>query len=351
METTDRHGRHGRPYLQVKMIGTVKQPKTWLRQFPGGRPIWGRCEFLFDPAAREYDWLVVYNDLPDVCGHEERLACPGRHTILTTTEPSTIKAYGNAFTAQFGHVLTSQADWALPHPSRIFSQPALQWFYGLGRERLLGYDEMFARPPLEKSKELSTVCSTKRMRHTLHSRRYAFTWALKKTIPQMDVYGLGVRPMADKAEALAEYQYHLAIENFIGEHHWTEKLSDVFLGAALPFYAGCPNAGDYFPEESFIPIDLRDVEGAGEIILRAIRDDEYRKRLPYILEARRLVFEKHNIFAVLSREIERRHASAGGGGDGGSILSRRLLRRKNPWIAVHHVWEKSRLRILHALDG
>jgi len=339
--------KHNGPVIRVKMLGSAP-PAVWPRQFPGNRPVWGRCAFHFDPERRDYDWLVVYNDLPDISGLEEKLPCPRRHTILTTTEPSTIKAYGNDFTAQFGYVLTSQAAWALPHPNRIFSQPALHWFYGLGKKRMLGYDEMYHNPPLEKNKVLSTVCSNKQQKHTLNYRRYKFTWALKEKIPQMDVYGLGVHPIDDKAEALSAYRYHLAIENFIGEHHWTEKLSDAFLGATLPFYVGCPNAGDYFPEESFIPVDLGDVDGSSEIILRAISDNEYEKRLPHILEARRLVFEKYNIFSVLAREIEQRHSGTAGGASGGIIYSRRMLRKKHPWVAVRHVWEKARLRILHS---
>lgn len=340
-------GKHGGPFIRVKMLGTAPLA-VWPRQFPGNRPVWGRCAFHFDPERRDYDWLVVYNDLPDISGLEEKLPCPRRHTILTTTEPSTIKAYGNDFTAQFGYVLTSQAAWALPHPNRIFSQPALHWFYGLGKKRMLGYDEMYHNPPLEKTKVLSTVCSNKQQKHTLNYRRYKFTWALKEKIPQMDVYGLGVHPIDDKAEALSAYRYHLAIENFIGEHHWTEKLSDAFLGATLPFYVGCPNAGDYFPEESFIPVDLGDVDGSSEIILRAISDNEYERRLPHILEARRLVFEKYNIFSVLAREIEQRHYGTEGGASGGIIYSRRMLRKKHPWVAFRHVWEKARLRILHS---
>jgi hypothetical protein len=336
------------PKIRVKMIGTVA-PEGWLRHFPQGRPVWGRCGFDFDPAARSYDWLVVYNDLPSFCEQEEILACPRSHTLLITTEPSTIKAYGNAYTAQFGHVLTSQAAWALPHPRRIFSQPALHWFYGLGKNHVRGYDELTAHPPLLKTKGLSTVCSSKRQRHTLHNRRYEFTQALKRRIPELEIYGHGVRPMDDKAEALDDYRYHLAIENFIGEHHWTEKLADVFLGGALPFYAGCPNAGDYFPPESFIPVDIKKVESAAEIILRAMREGEYEKRLPHILEARRLVLEKYNIFSVLARIIEGPSASGPSDRNGGSICSRRLLRKRHPLIALSHIGEKIRLKVLHAL--
>jgi hypothetical protein len=332
---------------RVKFIGTYGDQR-WLRQFPGNRPVWGHCEFVLDPEAEEYDWLVVYNDLPPHV-KEVDLPCAQEQTILVTTEPSSIKAYGSAFAAQFGYVLTSQPEWALPHRNRIFSQPALQWFYGMGSERLISYDEMTAHPPLEKTRLISTVCSIKQQKHTLHHKRYQFTQELKKRIPELDIFGHGVRPMADKAESLDAYRYHVAIENFIGRHHWTEKLSDPFLGATLPFYCGCPNASDYFPEESFIPIDINDVDGAREIIRKAMRDQEYEKRLPYILEARRRVMEQYNIFAVLSREIEARSTAAGQSSAMGTILSRRLLRKRSPAVSLQHFYEKCRLRILHAL--
>ncbi len=310
-------------------------------------PVWESCEFILDPHAEDYDWLVVYNDLPPDIS-EMLLPCPQDNTILVTTEPSTIKAYGNAFSAQFGHVLTSQPAWALPHRNRIFSQPALQWFYGMGPRRLVCYDELVANPPLEKTREIATVCSTKQQKHTLHHRRYHFTQKIKEKIPELDIFGHGVRPMDDKAEALDPYKYHIAIENYIGLHHWTEKLSDAFLGATLPFYCGCPNAAEYFPEESFIPIDIHDVDASTEIILKAIRDQEYEKRLPYILEARWRVLEDYNIFAVLSKIIEERTATSAGAMSGGSILSRRELRKRSPLVSVQHFYEKCRLRILHA---
>ena len=333
--------------IRVKFLGNYAV-RGWLRQFPGNTTVWGCCEYLFDPNAREYDWLVVYNDFPGNL-QEERLSCPRQHTLLVTCEPSSIKTYGRAYTAQFGFVLTSQAEWALPHEHRIYSQPALQWFYGLGGERLRTYDQMVAAPPLDKHKTISTVCSSKRQRHTLHNKRYRFTQALKARIPAMDIYGHGVKAMEDKAEALDDYRYHVAIENHIGIHHWTEKLSDVFLGAALPFYSGCPNATDYFPEESFIPIDIDHVEKAYETIERAIQDREYEKRLPFILEARRRVLEQYNLFAVLTREVETRMDDPAHFPPGGVVMSRRLLRKRNPSVALEDFYGKCRSKVLHAL--
>lgn len=331
---------------RIKFIGNYGDVK-WLRQFPNNRPVWGNCEFILDAKEQKFDWLVVYNDLP-VRLSEEILPCSRDNSILVTTEPSSIKAYGNAFTAQFGFVLTSQHEKALPHRNRIYSQPALQWFYGLGADHLTTYDEMAANPPLNKTSLISTVCSTKQQRHTLHHTRYHFTQELKQRIPELDIFGHGVRPMADKAESLDSYRYHVAIENYFGLHHWTEKLSDSFLGVTLPFYYGCPNAAEYFPEESFIPIDIHDIEVACETIRSAIRDQEYEKRLPFILEARRRVLEEYNIFAVLAREIEARGAACCRPTTPGVILSRRLLRKRYPIVAIQHLYEKCRLRILHS---
>jgi hypothetical protein len=325
-------------------------PDLWLRQFPGKRPVWGKCHFIFDPEERQYDWFVVYNDFP-LSDMKENLACSRQQTLLVTTEPPSIKSYGNDFTRQFGCVLTSQPAWALPHSDRIFSQPALHWFWGWGKQRLRSYDDNLSLVPERKNRIIATVCSDKQQRHTLHNKRFQFTRELKKKLPELDIYGHGVRLMDDKAEALDDYRYHLAIENYQGEHHWTEKLADAFLGLTLPFYFGCPNAADYFPPESFVPIDIFDPEAACEKIQRVIRDDEYRQRLPHILEARRRVLDQYNIFAVLAREIELRQGTTEEQLGADKIFSRRLLRKNNPGVAVRDFIGKSHLRIRSLWDG
>lgn len=329
--------------IRVKLMGREAE-RTWLRQLPDGRSCWGRCEFVFDPDARDYDWLVVYNDLPRRGGGAEVLACPREHTLLVTTEPSSIKAYGTAYAAQFGCVLTSQEDWALPHPDRIYSQPALHWFYGIGAEHALSYSRMAAARPPAKTRDISMVWSGKAQRHTLHNRRAEFMRRIRDALPGLEVYGRGVRPLDDKAEALDAYRYHIAIENHIGPHHWTEKLADPFLGFTLPFYCGCPNAAEYFPPESFIPIDIRDFDAALATIVRAIGNDEYAKRLPYIVEARRRVLEEYNFFAVVTREIEKRHAPRAV--TPATLYSRHALRRNHPLLRLSQAYEVVRARLM-----
>ena len=337
--------------IRVKVVGLLPT-RWWMHQFPGNVPQWDGCEFIFDSACRAYDWLVVNNEVPSHGGSGrgvgfEDLACPPAHTMLTTTEPSSIKIYGRAYTGQFGCVLTSQEEWALPHRDRIFSQPALHWFYGVGTSRETAFDEMIAHPPVDKTRPLSMVYSGKRQWHTLHRRRHNFMQHMIVAFPDIDLYGRGATPLDDKAEALDPYRYHIAIENFIGEHHWTEKLADAFLGLTLPFYCGCPNAADYFPPDSFIPIDIDKPEEAVRIITRAIQRNEYERRLPSLHKARRLVLYEYNFFAVVAREIRKRHDPSLGSSGNATIYSRHALRKRTPGNALRDGYEKTRARIIH----
>ena len=339
--------------IRVKVLSTIPQ-RYFLHQVPDGNLKWGNCRFSFNTKDREYDWLVVYDDLPASNNEprskrHENLACPRAHTMLTTSEPSTIKHFGNAYVRQFGCVLTSQEAWALPHPDRTFSQTGMVWIYGVGEKREIPFSQMVAHPPQDKAYDLSMVFSPKRMRHTLHHRRFNFMQSLMQRLPDMHVYGRGARPLDDKAAALDAYRYSVAIENYIGPHHWTEKLSDAFLGCTLPFYAGCTNATDYFPAESFIPIDIKDPAGAARIIRQAIADGEYEKRLPAIIEARRRVLYEHNFFAVVSREIEKRHRPAPQAAEGVVIYSRHALRRKSVLHGLRNVYGKARALAVHLI--
>ncbi len=302
--------------ITVKIISRIPQTQ-WLRYFPDlERMEVGGCRFTFGEGDRDYDWVVVYNDLPkgyNSLGRfgSEKLACSQDNTLLVVAEPETVKQYHKAFSRQFSHILTSQTKEALPHPGRIYSQPALIWFYGWGFDGAENLDwHALNADCREKNKEISTVCSSKQQKHTLHNQRYRLTEELRQYIPNLEVFGHGVQMMRDKAESLDDYRYHIAIENYIGKHHWTEKLSDSFLGCCLPFYSGCTNLGDYFPEDSFVEIDLFDAQKTAEIIRQAVGDNLYEKRLPAIREARRLVLEEYSFFRVVANIVQQRHSDA-----------------------------------------
>jgi hypothetical protein len=321
----------------------------FLRQFPGCVPLWKNCRFEFDVDCREYDWLVVYHDLPKDSGvfTEEKLCCPRERTLLITGEPSTITVFGSDYLRQFGHILTFQEPWAMKHPHCIFHHPGLVWHYGLpfGDGEFITYDQIVATPPPAKSRLISTVCSRRTGNTTLHSTRVNFTWKLKEELQELDIFGHGVNPMDDKAEALDPYKYHIAVENHVYPHHLTEKLPDAFLGYTLPFYHGAPNAADYFPKESFIHIDINDYTRSRDIIHSHIANNEYEDRLPYIVEARRRVLEEQNLFAIVNRQITEKEKEIVETTYGGVIRNRSTLRIKNPVAGIRSLFQKSMIKI------
>ncbi len=337
---------------------TAATTASWRRQLPDRQSKWGRCRFVFDPQCRAYDWLVAYDDLSPVTDEKfseriEILACPAKNTILVTAEPSSIKTYSSDFCRQFGVIITSQEPWAIAHRQIVRSQTAYPWFYGRSDTGMTLFDQIKAGAPTDKSRLISTVCSNKLgRRHTLHRARFEFTKRLEQELPELDRFGRGIRYLNDKVEVLDSYRYHIAIENDRVADYFTEKLVDSFLGMTLPFYFGCPNAADYFPQESFIPIDIFDFEGSVKIIRQAIKANEYEKRLPAIVEARRRVLEEHNLFALLSREIETRHdpdsEAAVKCGEKIKLYSRRALRNRSAGHFLRTIYEKHRLKRLQA---
>ena len=85
--------------------------------------------FVYDPACEDYDWLVVYDEMPsaDIGTFKkgcEKLLCPKECTILATEEPISIKRYSKAYTRQFGHLLPVAYRQKLP--GIRFSGPAAE---------------------------------------------------------------------------------------------------------------------------------------------------------------------------------------------------------------------------------
>ena len=285
--------------IRVKIIANGKHANAWAQQTPSTSASWGNCQFLLNLDEREYDWLVVIDDISKkLKGNPEILPCPQENTILVTTEPATITRYGRGFASQFGKVLTSQEEKFLPHPHRVHSHTGNLWFHGKS------YDELLAEPPINKTASISTVCSSKKQANTMHSLRYSFTQRLKAELPELDIYGHGVLYIKNKYEALDAYRFHLAIENHVAPHHWTEKLADPFLAYCVPIYSGCSNAAEYFSKEGFVQIDIEDPESAIATIKKILATEgEYERRLEAVKESREKVMHEYNLLYILDQII------------------------------------------------
>lgn len=196
--TSDFARRWKPPQLIVKFmhrgLNRGKSIGDFLRQFPDFYPQWDNCQFEFDVDCKEYDWLVVYHDLPRSESHftEEKLCCPREQTMLITGEPSTITVFGRDYLRQFGCILTFQEPWAMKHPRVVFHHPGLIWHYGLPFKegQFIDWDQLAATPPPEKTRTISSVCSQRTGNITLHSTRVDFTRRLKEDLPELDILAM-----------------------------------------------------------------------------------------------------------------------------------------------------------------
>ena len=294
--------------------------------------------FVGDLACDDYDWLVVYDEMPtgtvgtvkDGC---ERLRCPRARTILCTSEPVSIKSYSRAYTRQFGYLLTNRPQSAERHPGYRFGQG----YYRCMNGRSFGENVGFAVPG--KTETVSAVCSAKSMRHTHHAQRLRLVKAIAAAVPELVWYGHGVRELDRKNEAMDRFRYHIAVENHIAPGHWTEKFSDAILCECLPFYAGDPEIGRLFPADSFIPIPIDDPETAVRIIRSAVASDAYERRRGAVLEAKRRILTKYNFYAQVAAVIASHPQDAGRPGDGdGCVFARRILRKRSLAAMLEEGW-------------
>lgn len=273
------------------------------RHSPEGDGRWKETRFLFGREPGPADWLAVTSLVPP------GLNFPRNRTILIAGEPDAHTWFNPDYVSQFGTVVTT--DPLLRHPALRLGYHALPWHVGIDWSRPgpvsnLGYAQLAAAPA--KTRLCSCICSTE-SRRPGHRRRLAFVAQLKQALgDRIDFYGRGFRDMADKAEALDPYRYHIVLENTSADHYWTEKLADAYLRNCFPIYSGAPNIGAYFDTAALAPIDIDHPEDAIRTIAAILDSDLDRKAQSAISSAKHLVMDRYNMLeqiATLAAELER----------------------------------------------
>ena len=109
----------------------------------------------------------------------------------------------------------------------------------------------------------------------------------------------GSLPYHNKDESLFPYKYSFNVENHSIKNYYTEKLIDGILAETLVFYSGCFNVRDYIDERAFVYLELSNFEHDYQIIKKAIEEDWYSQRLPYIKEAKQKILNELQFFPRL----------------------------------------------------
>lgn len=272
--------------MRIKLTAGDRSPIV--RQTPHGSGGWGDAVFLVNSDVVECDAWVVQEGVHRV----ESTVCPPDNVILITSEPPDIKSYDARWLESFGRIRSCQT--AITHPAVSLGHTALPWHVGKS------YDQLVATALPLKTEHLSVICSHKAMCEG-HRARIRFLDRLQALLP-MHRFGRDVRPLADKWDGLAPYRYSIAIENSRVTHYWTEKIADCFLAGTVPIYWGCPNIEDYFPRDAMIQLESLDPRHAAEQLRAEATEESYHRRLDALREAKRLVLDTYNLFA-LAREL------------------------------------------------
>ena len=109
----------------------------------------------------------------------------------------------------------------------------------------------------KKTKKMSIMVSNKTYTKG-HKYRHAICSSILNTNLPIDIYGNGCKFYDIKdderikgefvsKEPFLDYQYHIAIENVVTPHYFSEKIMDTLLCNTIPVYLGCENIDNYFP--------------------------------------------------------------------------------------------------------
>ena len=281
------------------------------RQTPHNDGLWGDLSVsLADPQGTA-DWLVVYDRHADPL----ETYVPKERRILMVSEPPEFQSYPQSYLDQFGILL---APYAIRHfrGQQIITQTALPWFYGMnvggGGEQVvskywpdLSDDTSAISVGDRREWELTAICSTKTQTKN-QVRRLRFLSLLKEQLgDRLKIFGRGFERLDDKAQVIEKSRYHLALENNLLPHGWTEKTADPVLGGAFPIHAGAKTIYEDFDPEGLLWIDLaRPHEAVARIVACLEKDRAGSEQAQKAMQVnKQRLMQEHNLFALLDRQI------------------------------------------------
>ena len=255
-----------------------------------------------------YDAVFCFNRVPE----DIHVETYNGNIFAVMQEPG-----GNGMN-DFMYEKLNQYDWVFSSivnsENTIQDIPYLEWHIKASHKDIINLTSV------AKNKLAYCIASDQKNCLPGHKKRYDFVWNfLVHQGLDIDFYGKGINYIEKKQDGLLDYKYSIAIENSRQDFYFTEKIMDCFLCYTVPIYCGCTNISKFFPQKSYIQIDIDEPQKALDIIRNTLNNDDYSARLPYLEEARNLIFEKYNlaklienlepeIFANIQKnQIERRY--------------------------------------------
>lgn len=271
----------------VKLERYFKYPDL-KRQTPGCSLKWKEFTFTEDPVS-ECDYLVIL----EYPAHDFSVKVNKNNIIHLCQEPPNEISKYRQYANKNVKLIFNQYD---TKKNNILSHGALPWHVDKD------FDFLSALQPEALTKENKIVWITSNQTASKgHQVRMDFLDRIKE-LPQVHLYGRGIRPIEDKWTVLESAKYAIAYENFQNDHYWTEKIIDCYLSYTMPLYFGCRAIGDFFPKNSYIELDPKDRHI--DLFLKEIAGStKWEENLEAIVQARRLILDQYQLFPFLYREI------------------------------------------------
>ena len=189
---------------------------------------------------------------------------PGSIAIML--EPRSIEYLGYEYIEKH----PNQFKYIFTHDSRLLKLPnAIFWVWG----------SIWCKADVPKTKGISMISSHKACCE-LHEIRTELARQLESS-EKVDCFGTYNDPEGKKGwvnayDAHAEYKFAIAIENYIDDLWYTEKILNCFSCKTVPIYLGARNIGNIFNADGIIQV--RNWQDIPRIIEELDIDAEYEKR-------------------------------------------------------------------------
>jgi hypothetical protein len=242
-----------------------------IKKYAFGRTTWKNLEFT---THSSFDKVVILNHY-----NSGSLPFPSNKAIHFRLEPPGSANY--------------------LHNSESYIVPGFMHWPLLHKFPIKDLYKIYEQGLIKKNRLLSTVTSDLAYMDG-HIERLIMIHLLDKSISNgFDVFGRKTNSkyfdsinayqgeLVNKYDGMLDYAYYFSVENSFTQDYFTEKISDSILSECLCFYSGCSNIEEYIDPRAFYKLDLSNKEEARNTIIKAIQDEQWKKKLKYIKQQKK----------------------------------------------------------------
>jgi GR25 family glycosyltransferase involved in LPS biosynthesis len=265
---------------------------------------WNSIKLTSTNNAEDIDYYIIINKPQNT---DEKYV--EEKTIIFQMEP-----YCNNSNQNWG--IKTWGIWENPDPTKYLHVRTHTKYYNNCTWQLKKtYSEMNGHIEPKKFNYISTICSSKYY-DPGHIKRVDFLKYIESKDENkiiIDIYGLdnklnfknykGPLPKDNKDPGILPYKYYFMAENNSEYNYISEKFWEPIISESLCFYWGAPNINDYINPLAYVQLDLDNFDKSYKIIVDAINEDLYSKRINIIREEKYKILNYYNFFPTIERII------------------------------------------------